>query len=518
MKPLIPPQVRIDQSPISAPGLSHALLSILTACGYLALYAFTLLHGHLFPGYLMLNFLFILIAAATFALPGALVAATLSGILLGPLVPFSLTVAGSTLQVGWPIRFAGFEIFGLLSGGVSALIRRQAELVRDTTTRFMRAQKMEAVGQLAAGIAHDFNNVLTVVVGFTEFAGEKLEPDHPAAAALGEVLKAARKGASLSHQLLAFSRRQILNPSVLDLNEVIRDLKAMLDEIAGRSILTSTSLDPAPALVKIDHSQLEQVVMNLVINARDAIPRAGEIRISTRNVELGRSHPHFHPEMAPGSYVLLTVTDTGSGMSPEVAAKAFEPFFTSKPNGTGLGLSTVYGIVKQSKGYIYLHTHEGRGTAFNLFFPAVSAPTESVAPRRAQIADLAGHETVLFVEDEPEISLLMQSALAARGYAVFTHPTAELALAACSDPRFVPDILVTDILLPDMDGVELSRKLNLRYPTLKTLFITGSARHYDPDPIESHPHTALLRKPYGPNELLLAVRSLLDQPNAPTAG
>lgn len=500
----------IGHHALSEPGRARTAIVIATACAYVVLYGFAFLKGGIPPVYILFNFIFILVAAATLQIPGALVAATLSGILLGPFVTSFVTVGSYTFETSWIFRLVGFELFGLFAGGVLALLRHQAEVVRETTARFMQAQKMESVGQLAGGIAHDFNNVLTVVVGFAEFALSAIDPSSPAHASLTQVLKAAEKGASLSNQLLAFSRRQILHPSVLSLNDVIRDLASMLDRIAGENIATTSSLDPALAPIKIDHSQLEQVIMNLAVNARDAISGAGEIVLTTRNVELTAAHPLFKPEILPGRYVQLSVRDSGSGMSEEVASRVFEPFFTSKPNGTGLGLSTVYGIVKQSKGYIYVRTKEGGGTTFDLFFPAVDLPPAEVKVAAGPgVKEVSGKEQILLVEDDEEIAHLMASTLAARGYTVHAAHSAERALESVTEGSFTPDILVADIVLPGLDGIQLARQLGARLPNLKVLFATGYGREYDPTPIESDGRTAIIQKPYGPNELLSAVKHLL---------
>jgi len=502
----------VAQRTLSEPGRYRTPVAIGTACAYLLFYTTAFLTGGLPPVYIALNFFFILLAAVAFALPGALVAATASAILLGPLITNFIDIGRFNFQLGWIARSLGFELFGLFSGLVSVLLRYQASLIRDTTEQSMRAQKMEAVGQLAAGIAHDFNNVLTVVVGFTEVALSTLDLNHSAHRSLTHVLKAAQKGASLSHQLLAFSRRQILQPSVLNLNDVIQDLRAMLERLAGVNITVSATLDPQLAPIEIDRSQLEQIIMNLAVNACDAISGAGNILLATQNLEVMEQHPDFPPEILPGGYVQLSVMDTGKGMSEQVAARVFEPFYTSKPQGSGLGLATVYGIVKQSRGYIYVHSQEGSGTTFDLFFPQKNlAP--SLSPQLATPADgdIAGKETALLVEHQEELANLMESTLSAHGYTVRTERTAEMALKSYADGEVKPDLLITDITLPGLDGIQLSQRLSAQLPNLKTLFVTGSGRDYEPPPIQSNGRSAVLRKPYGSNDLLRAAKALLNR-------
>lgn len=503
-------RIVVAQRSLSEPGRTRTVVVVGLAAAYVGFYTFAFLTGGAPPVCIFLNFPLILLAGATLGLPGAVVAATVSGILIGPLLNSFIAIGHLSLPIGSTSRLLSFEFFGLFTGGVFALLHYQAGVVSETTRRFMHAQKMEAVGQLAAGIAHDFNNVLTVVVGFAEVALSSVDSEHPAHRSLSQVLDAAHRGASLSHQLLAFSRRQILQPSTLNLNDVIRDLKSMLDRIAGDAIAVSSSLDSSLYPIDIDLSQLEQVIMNLAVNAHDAITGPGEIVLATRNVELTKNHPHFRPEISPGRYVQLSVTDTGSGMSPDVASHVFEPFFTSKSHGTGLGLSTIYGIVKQSRGYVYVHTQEGAGTTFNLFFPAADTEASVAAPAAGPPVDaLGGDQTLLVVEDEEEIATLMESVLTTHGYTVDAQPDAELALKSYDDCETTLDLLVTDIDLPGLDGIQLSRRLSSGRPNLRTLFVTGYGPQYDPPPIESDGRSAILQKPYGSKDLLLAVRSLL---------
>lgn len=483
---------------------------------YLALIMSGLFGGGVPPIVFEINFFLILVAALSLRLPGAVAAATVSALLVGPFVSQFVRLGDlHPPDWAWVPRVVFFELFGLLAGLVSELWLRESQSHQSTTDRLVRAEKMGLVGRLASGIAHDFNNILTVIMGFSEVTATRLEERAAALEGLDKILDAARRGASLSHQILAYSRRQILSPSIVDLNQVIRELKAILERVAGEQISIEVSLDSSLSPTKIDYSQLEQVIMNLAVNARDAIEGTGTITITTQNVLLTQNHRDRRSEISPGGYVLLTIADTGIGMSEEVSRRVFDPYFTTKSRGTGLGLSTVYGIVKQSKGYIYVDSGIAKGTAFRVYLPAVDGvPGARRVGRRLSPGSRRrqrDHQRILFVEDDVEVLSLMGEALRSNGYLVQTAHDAREALELFRAGQAEPDLLIVDIVLPDRDGFELFRQLKVLRSDLKCIYVTGYGRDYDPDPVTPETPPTILEKPFGVMGLLEAVRSKIEE-------
>ncbi|HXF96089.1 MAG TPA: PAS domain S-box protein [Gemmatimonadales bacterium] len=384
--------------------------------------------------------------------------------------------------------------------------------------QFRQAQKMEAVGQLAGGIAHDFNNILTAILGTCQLLERELPPRTPALEDVNEIRKAALRAADLTRQLLAYGRRQMLAPKVLDLNAVVSGLDSMLRRVLGEDVELVTTLAPGLWAVRADPGQVEQVILNLVVNARDAMPDGGCLTIATANVELDPPTALDHPGAAPGTYAALEVRDTGTGMPPEIRAHLFEPFFTTKEvgKGTGLGLATVYGIVKQSGGFIAVTTEVGRGTSFRIHLPRVesaipreSAPAPTLAPAAAS-APARGTETVLLAEDEDAVRHLAQRALEREGYTVLAAPDAAGALQAAEGRQAPIHLLVTDVVMPGMGGRELAQRLLAQRPGLRVLYISG----YPGDAVVRRgaisPDAAFLQKPFMPEELVRKVREMLD--------
>jgi PAS domain S-box-containing protein len=379
-----------------------------------------------------------------------------------------------------------------------------------------QSQKMEAVGRLAGGIAHDFNNLLTLIRGQVERLQAGLEEDHPLRRSADEVARAADRAAGLTLQLLAFSRRQVLSPKVLNVNTVIRNAHLLLTRLIGEDVSVELSLAPEVQPVKADPGQLEQALMNLAINARDAMPGGGVLSISTANVELDETYCRQHISARPGHYVRLAVSDTGTGMDPETRARVFEPFFTTKEvgKGTGLGLSMVYGTVKQSGGYIWAYSEQGIGTTFKIYLPAVEAAVET-EPRRApatELGRLGGTETILLVEDEDGVREVIEETLRARGYRVLAASRGSEALQIA---EFIEDdihLLVTDVVMPHMSGREVALRLTARRPDLRVLYLSG----YTDDAILHHgildPGTYFLQKPFAAVELARKVREVLGSP------
>ena len=390
--------------------------------------------------------------------------------------------------------------------------RRQAEeALRKSEDQLRHAQKMEAVGRLAAGVAHDFNNLLTAIVGYAQLIQRRFPPDHPASKDAGEVLGAAERAASLTRQLLIFSRQQVLEPRVLELNSIVSGMDRILRRLvdAGIDLLTVPALDLGR--VRADPGHVEQVLVNLVVNARDAMPNGGRLTIETANIELDEHYVRDHPLVRPGRYVLLAVTDSGCGMSAETQARIFEPFFTTKEvgKGTGLGLSTVHGIVKQCGGHVDFYSEIGMGTAFKVYLPRVDEAVDPVVSRDVgPPAD--GTETVLLVEDHERVRNVIAETLRLSGYKVLEAAEPGEAMSRAHEHAARLDLLLTDVMLPGMNGPELARAIARRHPEAKVLFISG---YTDNSVIHQGlvgSGAAFLQKPFTAEGLLRAIRALLD--------
>jgi two-component system, cell cycle sensor histidine kinase and response regulator CckA len=381
---------------------------------------------------------------------------------------------------------------------------------RHLEAQLLQSQKMEAVGSLAGGIAHDFNNLLTVVLTSASMLLRQTD-DAKMRDDVERIAAAGARGADLTKQLLAFSRRQVLRPEVTDVNTIVQEALGLLHRLLGENIEISYELADDLSHVVIDRGQLSQAIVNLAVNARDAMPEGGRLTIATANVVLDEAYAADHVEVTPGPHVLLQVTDSGIGMSEELRERAFEPFFTTKPEGegTGLGLATVYGVIKQSGGNIWLYSEPGFGTTFKLYFPRADAPVEAGAAKAADATgSLEGSETILLVEDDPAVRPLVALTLRSYGYAVTDAATPQeaLELAARGEPF---DLLVTDVVMPGMNGRELAERLTALQPGLKVLFTSG----YPADAMVragiADASTAYIEKPYLPDELAQSVRTVL---------
>jgi two-component system cell cycle sensor histidine kinase/response regulator CckA len=411
-----------------------------------------------------------------------------------------------------------------LSGAGRILLGEHGEPVRgvgislDVTERrileaqFQQAQKMEAVGRLAGGVAHDFNNLLTVILGFCELLLADRDPDDPRQADIAEIQKAGTRAAGLTRQLLAFSRKQIIEPTLLDLNVVVADMRSMLGRLIGEDVRVVLNLGPELAPVKADRGQVEQVVMNLAVNARDAMPKGGTLRLETANVELDEHYAETHLAVKPGAYVALTVTDTGTGMTPEVQSRLFEPFFTTKEpgKGTGLGMATVYGIVTGSGGSVGVYSEVGKGTSFNVYFPqADAAEGVVVAPPPVNRRRVEG-QTVLVVEDAEGVRELTKRLLQRLGYTVLVAANADEALRLFEQHPSI-DLLLTDVVMPGASGPELTKRLVEERRALRVIYMSG----YTEEAIVEHgvlkPGIAFLHKPFTSETLGQKIREVLER-------
>jgi len=396
--------------------------------------------------------------------------------------------------------------------------RARLVLAQDITERkqlelqLRQSQKMEAVGCLAGGVAHDFNNLLTVIIGNSELLLDQFKNDDPIGQDLKAIGQAGHKAASLTRQLLAFSRKQVLQPEVLDLNKAVTDHLKMLRRLIGEDIEVVTILEPAPKSVQADPGQLEQVLMNLSVNARDAMPMGGKLTIETANVYLDEHYALNHVTVRPGWYQMLAVSDTGCGMNAETQSRVFEPFFTAKEQGkgTGLGLSTVYGIIKQSRGYIWVYSELGHGSTFKIYLPrAEETPKE--ASTKQQVAP-RGSETVLLVEDEEYVRKLACRILLSNGYHVLETTSTEQALLIGQQYQKPIHLILTDVIMPHMSGPDLTRRIAPSHPEMKILYMSG----YTDDAVVRHgilqANVAFLQKPFTPFGLAHKVREVLDGP------
>jgi two-component system, cell cycle sensor histidine kinase and response regulator CckA len=377
--------------------------------------------------------------------------------------------------------------------------------------QLMQAQKMEAIGRLAGGVAHDFNNLLGVILGYGEIVHRALADDHSLKGKLEQVLKAGERAADLTRQLLAFGRKQVLQPKILDLNAVVSNMQKMLPRVLGEDVELATTLEPLLGSVMADPGQVEQVLMNLAVNARDALPDGGRITIETRNADLDESYAATHAPARAGSYVMLAVNDTGTGMDAATQARIFEPFFTTKKagQGTGLGLSTVYGIVKQSGGYVWVYSEVGVGTTFKIYFPRIDeAPekTRAEGPRPL----LGGTETVLLVEDEASFREMLTEVLGANGYSVLAARNGSEALQIAAAHTGPIELMISDVIMPGMTGPRIVDLVAQTRRDLKVLYISG----YSDEAVIQHgligPRRSFLSKPFTPELLLRRVRESLD--------
>ena len=391
--------------------------------------------------------------------------------------------------------------------------RKQAEdKMTALQDQLRQSQKMEAIGRLAGGIAHDFNNILTVIKGYSQLSLTEMKKEDPFRENIEEIKKAADRAADLTRQLLAFSRRQVMEMKVLDLNDLLRNLDKMLGRVIGEDIELATILEESLGRVKTDPGQIEQVIMNLAVNARDAMPKGGKLTIETANVDLDQAYARAHVAVKPGPYVMISASDTGVGMPPEMRDRIFEPFFTTKEKGkgTGLGLSTVYGIVKQSGGNIWVYSEPEKGTTFKIYLPRVDEPFEELKEKLVKEELPRGNETILIVEDEEDVLKLAGRILSRQGYHVLEASSGEEALRICKKKKKPFHLLLTDVVMPQMSGRQLEEQLSRVCQDFKVLYMSG----YTDNAITHHgileKGLNYIQKPFAVDSLIRKVREVLD--------
>jgi two-component system cell cycle sensor histidine kinase/response regulator CckA len=424
-----------------------------------------------------------------------------------------MALDGQIMQVessGAPFKYRGeTQVFGVYRDITER--KRAEEEKAKLQDQLLQSQKMESIGRLAGGVAHDFNNMLGVILGHTEMAMEQVDPAQPLHADLTEIRKAAERSSNLTRQLLAFARKQTVSPRVLDLNETVAGMLNMLQRLIGEDIqlawLPGVNLWP----IKMDPSQIDQILANLSVNARDAIAGVGKVTIETENIGFEKAYCADHAGFVPGEYVLLAVSDGGCGMDQEILDKLFEPFFTTKETGkgTGLGLATVYGIVKQNNGFIAVYSEPDRGTTFKIYLPRYRGKAEQAQTEGLQGPVMRGRETVLVVEDEPALLNLNKSMLEKLGYRVMTAGTPGEAIRLAEEHAGEIHLLLTDVVMPEMNGRDLAKKMLSLYPNLKRLFMSG----YTADVIAHHgvldEGVHFIQKPFSRNDLAAKVREAL---------
>ncbi len=413
-----------------------------------------------------------------------------------------------------PLKRASNSVSQLL--GVSTDITQHKlaeEQLRHTQEQLVQSQKMDAIGRLAGGLAHDFNNILNVILGYGEQALETLGPDTTERRYVQRIVDAGNRAARLMQQLLAFSRKQVLQPRIMSLNAAVVEMEQLLERLAGEDIEISVKLDPDLGAIKADPTQMERVIMNLAVNAREAMPNGGKLMIETVNAELDVSYTSQHTPVVPGRYVMLAISDTGLGIDAEIQSKIFDPFFTTKGpgKGTGLGLSTVYGIVNQTGGYVWVYSEPDKGATFKLYFPRVDGVPETVVPVSSSVALPSGSETILVVEDDGVLCDFICEVLRANGYSVYSANNGAQALQLVREHGGSIHLLLTDVVMPGLSGRALAGQMISTHPTLKVLYMSG----YTENAIVHHgvldPGVDLIQKPFTVGALSKKVRELLEK-------
>src|SRR5438067_7951396 len=457
-------------------------------------------------------FLIILIAAFSPTLKQMIVLSLILCLVYGAIL--YLSVGRSTpLMEGQLLRIPVLLILATFYGVTAERVRTDVGKRVSLEDQLRQSQKLEAIGRLAGGIAHDFNNILTAIMGYSALLQSALDKGDPKQQEVEEIKKAVRRASSLIQQLLAFSRRQVLQLRVMDLNAVLKNIQQLLQRLIGEDTELILLLTPELGHVKADPGQIEQVLMNLALNARDAMPKGGKVTIRTANVMIDETFARRHLIAHPGRYIMLSVTDTGTGMDEETQAHIFEPFFTTKEQGkgTGLGLATVYGIVKQSGGSIFVYSEPGKGATCQIYLPRVEEAVTVIDSVNATIEPPQGSETILLVEDEEPVRELVRKVLERNGYRILEARHGDEAIKICAQHNGGEiSLLVTDVVMPRMSGREVAERLQASHPKMKVLYLSG----YTDDAVVRHgvlqSMTAFLQKPFTPDALAHKVREVLD--------
>ncbi|KAA3619332.1 MAG: response regulator [Calditrichaeota bacterium] len=424
----------------------------------------------------------------------------------------SLKKAHDTLEKRVLVRTAALAKTNKKLQSQIAATQKAEKTVQLKDEQLRQAQKMESIGRLAGGIAHDFNNILTAIIGYCDFLRNDLSPDNPQHEDVCEINKAAERATALTQQLLAFSRRQSLQPEIFDLNAIVKDLHQMLRNLISKNIRILLDLTAKSNPVKVDKTQMEQVILNLALNARDSMPSGGELSISVKTTEISTAEAADHLDLSPGCYVLLEISDSGKGIDEETQSHIFEPFFTTKApgKGTGLGLSTVYGIVKQSDGHIAVVSSPDKGTKFTIFLPCQAETSSKTVPEQT-IESLDGTETILFVEDEESVRNVAKRILEDYGYTVILANGATEAQTVLAKQKNPVHLLITDLVLPKISGPELAKQLSKTYKNMKVLYVSGYSHELLLEKTQGI-ESAFVQKPFIRLNLARRVREVLDQP------
>jgi signal transduction histidine kinase/CheY-like chemotaxis protein len=400
-----------------------------------------------------------------------------------------------------------------LSNALMSIVNLTSQ--RELETQLRQSQKMEAIGRLAGGVAHDFNNLLTVILNYGQMLHEELAPMDPMRKQVEAIVECAERAAALTQQLLAFSRKQVIAPKIVDFNEVLSKTEKMLQRLLGEDIEVINHSNKNLWPIKADASQIEQIIMNLAVNARDAMPKGGKLILETQNITLDDNYPKDHAGVEPGQYVVFAVSDTGHGMPENIRARIFEPFFTTKGvgKGTGLGLSTVYGNMKQNNGFISVYSEVGHGTTFKLYFPKVQAEEEQIKPAEVVATTKGGHETILVVEDEARVRAVAVTLLRKHGYRVLEASNAGEALLICEQEKDKIDLMLSDVIMPNMNGRQLADRLAQVRPDMKVIFMSGYTDNVIAENGILEAGASFIQKPFNPTSLLKLIREKLDSPS-----
>jgi len=437
-----------------------------------------------------------------------------------------LTLSEEAFKDYLSVNVIAFALIGIISYTIfsinsRSLAKAESEIAERKKTeeqrnklqiQLVQSQKLESVGLLAGGVAHDFNNILAAIQGFAELAADNADADNAVKKEIDEIIRASKKARDLTQQLLAFARIQPLDMKNLDINKIIKDFTGMLSRTLRENIIIQNDLCDNPGSVECDPIQLEQVILNLTLNSQDAMPDGGTIIIKTSRVEIDDDFVKKHDGIPTGSYILLSISDSGSGIDPGIIDNVFDPFFTTKDfgKGTGLGLSTVYGIIKQHKGMIHLHSEKKSGTIFNIYLPASDTAAEANTPPPAALIHTKGNETILAVEDNPDVRNLLETILRKTGYTAFIAENAEAALSITSSYKEIIHLLITDVIIPDMNGMQLYNKISEMRPEIKVIYISGYTANIIAPGGKPDEGINFIQKPFSISDFTRKVREVLD--------